>query len=244
MTCMDSRIRGGLSLFLIVLFLGLTGCQQETTELSNSSGESLLDRAKSKELENDQEAARDLLKSALDLDPRLAAAHLDLALILDDYERKYVEAIYHYQRYLELRPETEKMDMIMNRVRQARIAYAGTMSKPVAETPEFIEKLREENNALKATLDNLKAQLAKVEMQRDAARAQLVAAVPDRPDDLETATGTKYYMVRRRDTLQTIANQFYGDKEKWRVIYNANRETLRNPNALQIGQKLRIPASD
>ena len=83
-----------------------------------------------------REAAR-LFREALDAYPTLARPHLDLALILHDHRRDYVRAIYHYERYLELRPATEKADMIRMRVGQARAAlvasYGGASEPPEAE---------------------------------------------------------------------------------------------------------------
>lgn len=53
---------------------------------------------------------------------------------------------------------------------------------------------------------------------------------------------TVKYTVRPNDSLSKIAQQFYGDANKWRTIYNANKRLLRNnPNNLRVGQELTIP---
>jgi nucleoid-associated protein YgaU len=47
--------------------------------------------------------------------------------------------------------------------------------------------------------------------------------------------------VESGDTLSGIANQFYGDPAKFRVIFAANREILDDPDVIVPGQVLRIP---
>ncbi len=49
------------------------------------------------------------------------------------------------------------------------------------------------------------------------------------------------YTVQKGDSLTRIAERIYGDKRKWEAIYSANRDTLKRPNELRIGQVLRIP---
>jgi len=50
------------------------------------------------------------------------------------------------------------------------------------------------------------------------------------------------YTVKAGDTLGKIAEQFLGSGTKWEKVYDANRESLKNPNYIFIGQKLSIPA--
>jgi len=42
--------------------------------------------------------------------------------------------------------------------------------------------------------------------------------------------------------LGKVAEQFYGSGAKWEKVYEANRDTLKNPNYIFVGQKLSIPA--
>jgi LysM repeat protein len=50
------------------------------------------------------------------------------------------------------------------------------------------------------------------------------------------------YKVQPNDTLQKISQKFYGTYGKWRRIYDANADVLRDPNRLRVGQVLKIPA--
>jgi len=49
------------------------------------------------------------------------------------------------------------------------------------------------------------------------------------------------YTVQSGDTLVKIAEQFYGNGSQWTLIQNANPGI--NPNNLQVGQQLQIPAN-
>jgi NitT/TauT family transport system substrate-binding protein len=50
------------------------------------------------------------------------------------------------------------------------------------------------------------------------------------------------YTVKAGDTLSKLAEQFYSSSNKWEKIYEANRDTLKNPNYIFVGAKLVIPA--
>lgn len=52
---------------------------------------------------------------------------------------------------------------------------------------------------------------------------------------------TRYYVVKKGDTLSEISQKVYGDAEKWRKIYNANRSKVKDPKKLQVGTRLTIP---
>ncbi|HEV7492108.1 MAG TPA: LysM peptidoglycan-binding domain-containing protein, partial [Rhodanobacteraceae bacterium] len=44
------------------------------------------------------------------------------------------------------------------------------------------------------------------------------------------------------DTLSKIAKQFYGNANRWHDIFDANRDQISNPDLIQPGQVLKIPA--
>ncbi len=56
-----------------------------------------------------------------------------------------------------------------------------------------------------------------------------------------TDGAARVHTVVAGDTLTRIARQYYGDSNRWAEILEANRETLRSPEALRVGQQLRIP---
>ncbi len=51
----------------------------------------------------------------------------------------------------------------------------------------------------------------------------------------------QYHEVKKGDTLWKIAKHYYGDGNLYNKIFEANRNILKDPNVIQIGQKLYIP---
>ena len=51
------------------------------------------------------------------------------------------------------------------------------------------------------------------------------------------------YTVKAGDCLWSIAQEAYGTGTKWGVIYSANKASVKDPTAIQIGQVLVIPAA-
>ena len=49
------------------------------------------------------------------------------------------------------------------------------------------------------------------------------------------------YTVVKGDTLSKIAKQFYGNANRWKQIYEANTDQIKNPDLIKPGQVLVIP---
>lgn len=49
------------------------------------------------------------------------------------------------------------------------------------------------------------------------------------------------YVVVEGDSLSAIAKRLYGDGNKWRRIYDANRDVIDEEDPIYPGQRLRIP---
>lgn len=58
---------------------------------------------------------------------------------------------------------------------------------------------------------------------------------------VEAVVASRVFVVRRGDTLRRVAAQAYGDESLWRLIYDANRDRINDPENLLIGTRLRIP---
>lgn len=52
----------------------------------------------------------------------------------------------------------------------------------------------------------------------------------------------KFHTVVSGDNLSKLAKQFYGDANKYPVIFEANKPMLKHPDKIYPGQVLRIPA--
>ncbi|MGB5833956.1 MAG: LysM peptidoglycan-binding domain-containing protein [Thiohalocapsa sp.] len=52
---------------------------------------------------------------------------------------------------------------------------------------------------------------------------------------------TLYYTVKEGDTLYSIARRIYGESGYWKVIYDANRNLIKDPVKLKLTWKLELP---
>ena len=80
----------------------------------------------------------------------------------------------------------------------------------------------------------------------DASSARTTDESPNVPDltvyeQTEKIKTEKFHIVQQGQTLSDIAYDRYGSAAKWRIIYNANRDVVKNPNSVRPGTKLIIP---
>jgi len=74
--------------------------------------------------------------------------------------------------------------------------------------------------------------------------------MPDDKPDFSDVTGSasstaapaeRTYTVVKGDTLSKIAKELLGDSRKWRAIYDANKDVIKNPDLIYPGQVFKIP---
>jgi len=248
----------GMVLIIVAAFL--SGCSRQVASLDDSDfRDPLIRKAQSKVRQGDKDGAVECLNSALERRPDLAQAHLSLALLYDDYKKDYVRAIYHYERYLELRPAAQKRGLIEDLIRKAKVSFAASLSEQFPETGKKMQALEEENSRLKANLREVRENLAKrvgsgkpreaphdkdtPKLARPGERvspAQNEAAVPEQPVQTN-APASMVYCVQAGDTLSLISAKMYHDPRKWKAILDANSTNLVSPDRLKSGQILIIP---
>ncbi len=61
--------------------------------------------------------------------------------------------------------------------------------------------------------------------------------------DIQIANPDVYAMhtVTKGESLSKIAKHYYDDMMKYKQIFDANRDQLKNPDLIEVGQVLRIP---
>ena len=70
-----------------------------------------------------------------------------------------------------------------------------------------------------------------------------VVVQPVRPPENPPKPANQTYTVMKGDCLWNIAKKFYGNGSKYTVIFNANRDKIKNANLIYPGQVLTIPAA-
>ncbi len=74
--------------------------------------------------------------------------------------------------------------------------------------------------------------------------SEKVAVIPD-TEQQKSSYGFStdvIYKVQPNDSLIKISRKHYGDGEKWTKIFEANKDSMPDPNALYVGQELLIPS--
>jgi nucleoid-associated protein YgaU len=83
-----------------------------------------------------------------------------------------------------------------------------------------------------------------LEARAEAARDALRLRAEDARERLRAQSrreAEKTYTVQAGDTLGKIAQSLYGDGSRWPEIYEANKDTIADPNRIEVGQELKIP---
>jgi nucleoid-associated protein YgaU len=57
----------------------------------------------------------------------------------------------------------------------------------------------------------------------------------------KTEEKEKTYVVQPGDSLSKIAKELLGDAARWPEIFELNKDQIKDPNLIQVGQELRIP---
>jgi len=179
-----------IPLFLIGLLLALAGCDggerigltAETDDPGYRRGKELLRQGRN------QEALSAFLKVIERRDADAAESHLEAGLLYQQHIRDPIAAIYHFRKFRELKPNSPQADLVRQRIDAAKREFASTLpGDPLNNTvdPRFnsydqVERLRRENEALKADLADFRA--------RGLGRASGVAAPGPEREVTSTAT--------------------------------------------------------
>lgn len=231
----------------------LAGCSPSTGEIdSRDENQPMMRKALERKRANDIDGAIETFQTALNQTPGLARAHLELGLLFDQNKQEYVRAVYHYQRYLELRPDAEKRKIVEEMIQYAKYSFAASLPDQPSEAIRMIAQLKEENRELREDLNQ--ATQAQEAASFKTASPETPSAPPANPvakspapvPALEPllpppASPAKTLVVRNGDTLSSIAARVYGDSSQWQKIFEANRSILKRPGDLRTGQTLTIP---
>jgi tetratricopeptide (TPR) repeat protein len=248
----------GLMALALVYALCVVGCSGVLgSSEARDERDPMFRRAMARKNAGDVDGAIEWFNRALDRRRDLARAHFELGLLYDMKKQDYVRAIYHYQRYLELRPDADKKELVEGLIRQARISYAATLPSVPDGALEQIALLKKEVALLRSQLEArgegssaavgapVRPPVAAAKPASSASPAvpspSPVSPPPPPPKPAPALPAMQEYVVQRGDTLSSIAAKVYRDPNKWRVIYDANRSALSSPESVKVGQTLLIP---
>jgi len=134
----------------------------------------------------------------------------------------------------EVAPVAARANAVMAEAPPADAAPAAVVGAPTAkvETPPASAAKAPTASAAKAPTAAQKAAAVQAVAEKPA------AATPAKAANVATAN---MHVVGSGDTLERLAQRYYGDNTRWEEIRDANKKTLKGGIALDIGMKLKIP---
>ena len=229
------------------LLLLAAGCNEGGSwQDSRDERDPTLLRARAAKNSQDLPGAMALYLETLDRRPRLASAHLELGML---YEKKedYLRALYHLQRYLELRPGAQKNKLVEDMIRVDKVCYAASLPNPPPGAIEEIALLKKEAISLRAQLrkyappGTVPPEASAAFVTTNAAAGINAPALLAPPQPVAAQPAVRTHLVLPGETLAAIAAKEYKDRNKAKKIFEANRDTLASPQSIKAGQTLIIP---
>lgn len=188
------------------------------------------------------EKARDYFEAALRADPEFADAHLELGYLYEDVLDDPNAAIYHYQKFLELRPDSLLREStlefrITNCIQELTSEsdlqlVIQQMESDLQAREQEVKKLTKQVDALENKLKLAKDEI--VELTGRLRRKQLdnIGQTPEQP----TSVMWVYHEIQEGETIYSIARK-HGVTEN--EIFELNPGI--NPRKLSPGDKIAIP---
>jgi tetratricopeptide (TPR) repeat protein len=187
----------------------------------------------------DFKGAVEEFERALETNPRSAAAHFQLGCLYDTKVNDSAAAIYHYQNFLQLTPNSERGQLVQQRIRLCKQELANTEFPPAngQHLQREVDRLTTENLSLRQQLTELRHQAA---ARADAPQAGVepapLATNATSGAEASVPSHRRVHIVKERETISSIAAQ-YGVKSS--AILAANPHV--DPRRLRIGQSLSLP---
>jgi LysM repeat protein len=209
----------------------LTGCEEFFDRGSKRAHETGDAKAKAGEVQ----AAIRHYEMALDGTGKTAEVHYKLALLYADKLKSPIDAMHHFDRYLDLAPSGTHVKEAKAYRKEGEAKLLAGLSKNNPLTQEDAARLKNDNLALRKALVDL--------------RAQKNATPPPTPPGMKKGeqvqkpipANARTHTVQKGETLGTIAQRYYKSKARWKDIQDANFYSLEGTAKIKPGMQLIIP---
>lgn len=256
-----SRASSLIFCFICLLF-GMLGCAPSGVEVVSESDEKQYQLGQDYKSQGRMEEALGAFERVIDARRNAPESHLEAGYIYLRTMKDPINAIYHFNRYLRLQPQSPQATQVRQLIETAQKEFARQLPAQPYEGEldridlmDLVKSLKQENDSLKRDLMAAQARVQQLEnvlgqarrsTQNQAGQVQTVQIQPQAPAQVAPQAPTpssapRAYTVQSGDTLSTISNRFYGTPSRWIDIYQANRDRLSSENALRVGQEIRIP---
>jgi tetratricopeptide (TPR) repeat protein len=148
-----------LALLLLVALFAV-GCDRMSGSAKLIQGH--VDRAKKLYEQRDYDGVIAAYEDVLRIDPQHSESHYQIALICDKNLNDPLSAAYHYQQFLRsANPDPSRVELVKSFLENAKLQIAASTPNVAGQqTPELV-KLRTENAALYAQVEELKREIVR-----------------------------------------------------------------------------------
>ncbi len=249
-----------LPIAITILSLLLPACTPEFFEVIRETDEKQYQLAKNYQAQGRDDEALSAYLRVIDTRRDAPESHFEAGHIYLTKMKDPVSAIYHFKRYIQLKPDSVPATQVHQLIETARKEFARQLpARPYQgqldqlDLMELIKGLKRENESLKRDLVAAQSSVQRMKKLVGSPQERSARSPENRPslqtmppvDPLSVrpiaAAVPLRYTVRSGDTLSRISVRIYGTPLRWIDIYQANRDRLSSENALRVGQELRIP---
>jgi tetratricopeptide (TPR) repeat protein len=260
---MRFRVSKSASVLLAAVWIVTAGCSPPSQSAQDEQKEPHFLEGRSRAALLDYKGAVEAYERALLTNPRSASAHFELGLLCDQNEGDYAAAIYHYQKFLKLRPDSDYAERARLRITACKLELAKSVAAGPVTLPvqRDFDKLLKENGSLREELENCRKALASSSpAQNPQVSPALIASRPPSGNPVSqgnasqpvistvnsrstrtpplTTAQMKTHVVAPGETPAFIARK-YGLRVEALMAANPGLDAKR----LQIGKPLNLPAS-
>lgn len=263
-------VRGGRSDMLANLYLSficiicilLTGCTRSDLAFFDETEDRTYMKAKRFYQDGKYQEALSSFMKVTEEHAVAPESQLEIGRLYLEHIKDPVAAIYHFRKYLEIKPHSEQSAIVRQMIETAQKDFARSLPGPSLLQQDkrldmlaILKQVRAENESLKKELaeyrskkenqNTIKYITAEDNKAPKKSEAQLrkennTAFIPKQTLS-KTRPAVKVYTVGVGDTLSNISTKVYGTSARWNDIYEANKDVLNNPKNLKVGQALRMP---
>lgn len=246
--------------------LALVGCRPQKSAQTDPKQDANYQRGQTLISQMDYQGAIGEFKRALHTNPESAPAHLELGFLYKDYADDPAAAIFHFNNFLVLDPETDQAKLIRQNIDNCKMQLAKlfliapvvpNVKKEITQLKQEVKNLKQENhklkwqiNAMGTSSDPGRPLLTQASNPRKPAAPVVIAATvkpsakprsQEKPKLVASATPSprKIHTIGKGEYPAKIARR-YGIKLE--ALLKANPGI--NPRKMQIGDKVRIPTSE
>jgi LysM repeat protein len=136
-------------------------------------------------------------------------------------------------------PALNLMERLQVRVQNLNMEGPKLLIRALAPSPHVKNQVWDQIKLIDQSASDLVCDIMVSQQQRSSDRT--APATMTAGAAVSGSQGNRHYTVKPGDTLSKLSKQFYGDAGQYKRIFDANRNILRDPDKLSVGQELMIP---